>query len=1075
LSELKKYKVVFYSVIALFFLMQIAQAQTPLNNLLVRRFTTSNGLLSNQIYSIYQDRKGLMWFGGKGLQSFDGYRFKTYLPFESPQLISFIIDDVDGNIYFGKGADLAYPTAIYKLDVNTGKYQIFQDSIIISGKKQKLLFAHTPIKAKDGTLWFALYPNAYAVLRPHSKELKVISDDWHLKNVIHYRQSFEILNNAFIWQSTPEDGVYRIDVKNESITNAKNNYKNEKIFNTKLPPLLTFSADMDSNFWMIKSNNEFEIIRLDYKKMIPKIYKFPTPNFKTFDMMHQIKTDKKGNVWFTPSGHSGLARYNKLLDTLDYMFVNTSTENKLRHQYSFGAAGMNIFIDKENNVWYPGDGVQFFNPNGQQIISYTYNNILNDIKNVPLDKEKMNSGMAIDIIQMGNKDIYISYCTGGLIKLDSNGNHPENIALPIQYDCLRKMFSPDGVLLYFKNSYNKEMYVYHTKNKSIKQVNNEYLNTAIISKFYRDNDSTIFIGDPNIGITKYNPISNKISKLPLLHFPENKEWLTRSMLAEGNENLWVSLGFCGVYLINKRTGFTVDSIIPDPKNFNEKVDANAVMHIARWNADSILLCTLEGLIIYNTKTKISKKLTIADGLIDNCLAYCIADTNSKQIWINSIYKGLCKYNMLSKRTITPVPEEGNYLSEGIKIGLKTSNDDLLFLFSNGISFIKKDKKFNNYKPSNVVITDVIINNISILNNQLFDSAKILSLTPIENNITINFSCLDFWSNQSIIYYTYLEGLDTNFIKLKGAPELVYKGLAAGSYTLHIKSAYQNGNYCNAETIFRFKINPIFYKTWWFIFLLLGFITYGIYYFLKKRNQSTLDVANLKNEQLQNKLALEEQRKEVEKINAQLVEVQLSALRSQMNPHFIFNSLNSINSVVIENNIPLASDYLTKFSKLIRLILENSKSNLIPLSKELEALKLYLLMEGIRFKDKFDYTIIIEEYLNTESINIPPTTLQPFVENAIVHGVMHLNQKGHITINIKNSTEHLLEIIIDDNGVGRTKAAELKSRTNVHKSHGYQITKERIMQLHPQNDIRILDKVNDELQAIGTSIIITLHY
>jgi LytS/YehU family sensor histidine kinase len=179
--------------------------------------------------------------------------------------------------------------------------------------------------------------------------------------------------------------------------------------------------------------------------------------------------------------------------------------------------------------------------------------------------------------------------------------------------------------------------------------------------------------------------------------------------------------------------------------------------------------------------------------------------------------------------------------------------------------------------------------------------------------------------------------------------------------------------------------------------------------------------------------------------------------------------------VIEGNIPQASDYLTKFSRLIRLILENSKANLIPLSKEIEALKLYLLMEGIRFKDKFTYTFHIDDSLDTEQINIPPTTLQPFVENAIVHGLMHLDAKGLIRIDIKNASEHFLEIMIDDNGVGRTKAAELKSRTNFNKSHGYEITKERITQLHPENSIKILDKVNTELKPIGTTIILRLHY
>jgi hypothetical protein len=207
----------------------------------------------------------------------------------------------------------------------------------------------------------------------------------------------------------------------------------------------------------------------------------------------------------------------------------------------------------------------------------------------------------------------------------------------------------------------------------------------------------------------------------------------------------------------------------------------------------------------------------------------------------------------------------------------------------------------------------------------------------------------------------------------------------------------------------------------------------------------------------------------------MAEASMRTLRSQMNPHFIFNSLNSINSVVIEGNVPLASDYLTKFSKLIRFILDNSTQNLITLAKEIETLKLYLLMESIRFSNKFDYDFTIDQQLNTEEVLIAPTTLQPFVENAILHGIMHLTTKGYLVINLKNKTKNCIEIIIDDNGVGRSKARELKSRTNINKSHGYQITKERIMHINPNNSIKILDKVDENLKSIGTTVIILWHY
>ncbi len=256
---------------------------------------------------------------------------------------------------------------------------------------------------------------------------------------------------------------------------------------------------------------------------------------------------------------------------------------------------------------------------------------------------------------------------------------------------------------------------------------------------------------------------------------------------------------------------------------------------------------------------------------------------------------------------------------------------------------------------------------------------------------------------------------------------------------------------------------------------------GLLLYNRNRNKQIQLKAALATQKAQQELVIAEaQAKEIAQqlrevqLQQNLTEVTLSALRSQMNPHFIFNSLNSINSVVIEGNIPMASDYLTKFSKLIRLILDHSKSSLIPLGKELEALRLYLLMEKIRFHNKFEYEIIVANDVDIEKLNIPPTTLQPFVENAIIHGLMHATVKGMLKVNICTLLNNAVEISISDNGIGRKKSAELKSRTNLNKSHGLDITKQRLMQLHAKNSIEILDIVDDELQASGTIVVIKMY-
>ena len=206
---------------------------------------------------------------------------------------------------------------------------------------------------------------------------------------------------------------------------------------------------------------------------------------------------------------------------------------------------------------------------------------------------------------------------------------------------------------------------------------------------------------------------------------------------------------------------------------------------------------------------------------------------------------------------------------------------------------------------------------------------------------------------------------------------------------------------------------------------------------------------------------------------QLAQAETKALRAQMNPHFIFNSLNSINSFVMEQKHEIASDYLIKFSKLIRLILDNSRSETISIEKELETLKLYVLLEAARFDNKFNCVYNIAEDVNINSIWIPPMLLQPFVENAIWHGLMQKEGEGTITVEIKKADEEFLKISITDDGIAREKAAGLKSKSATHKSHGLKVTSQRIAMMNQFNSssaqVIIVDLKDEQGGAMGTRV------
>ncbi len=170
------------------------------------------------------------------------------------------------------------------------------------------------------------------------------------------------------------------------------------------------------------------------------------------------------------------------------------------------------------------------------------------------------------------------------------------------------------------------------------------------------------------------------------------------------------------------------------------------------------------------------------------------------------------------------------------------------------------------------------------------------------------------------------------------------------------------------------------------------------------------------------------------------------LRTQMNPHFIFNALNSINHYVQDNERDLASGFLTKFARLMRLVLENSRHNEVPLASDMEALSLYIDLERARLNNRFNYEVQIDQGIDAEATLVPPLILQPFVENAIWHGLSKKEGEGHLRISVCRS-EDMLVVTIDDDGVGRSSVERSGPAPNGGKtSLGTSITQERLATL-----------------------------
>ncbi|MGL4631258.1 MAG: sensor histidine kinase [Leadbetterella sp.] len=315
----------------------------------------------------------------------------------------------------------------------------------------------------------------------------------------------------------------------------------------------------------------------------------------------------------------------------------------------------------------------------------------------------------------------------------------------------------------------------------------------------------------------------------------------------------------------------------------------------------------------------------------------------------------------------------------------------------------------------------------------------------EDNLTTNKQYICIIYEVVGTYDTLQLGSNTivNFYNLKG-----------GNYTLTFKNLDSR-----AETKINFTIELEFWQKWWFtpfIFLITFLVIVTIFYFIYLI-------------QLRTKLSFQSQKHVLE----------MKAMRAQMNPHFIFNSMNTIDAYILRKRFVEASDFLQKFSKLIRNVLENSERKVVPLTKEIETLGMYVELEQERFSHSFDYAIHLNDSLKKGKIEIPSMILQPFVENSILHGIRHLkDRRGQIIISISPhpANENLLVCSIDDNGIGMEASSEVnKQRNKSHNSMGVQVTLERIQGYQSESNINIPTQVINKKEGTRVELVLPIEH
>jgi ligand-binding sensor domain-containing protein len=527
-----------------------------------------------------------------------------------------------------------------------------------------------------------------------------------------------------------------------------------------------------------------------------------------------------------------------------------------------------------------------------------------------------------------------------------------------------------------------------------------------------------------------------------------------NVLTNEKESVWRNRTTCGVEADSGYYIGTLDGLYFKPYGSKDSVFFgryygyfnNRIAAITRAPDGTILVGVKGDGIAGLRKESVIFHLTEKDGLTNN--SPTVIHVAGNFIWVGT-EKGLNRVeNKGGQFVITPFTRSDGLPSDPIN-AIASSGDTIFVGSSKGLTYFLPEK-ISRKSDCILRFTGIYVSG----KYWAYDSSN-FSLAHADNNVSFNFSGISFKSAGNVTFHYRLLGLHSDW-RTTQENTLNFPTLPSGNYTLQLKAVNKYDVESKTEEI-SFTIQKLFWEKTWFRVFAIALLAAAIWLFIRYRI---------------NKIRQKEQEKN--RMNKRITELEQSALRSQMNPHFIFNSLNSIQQYVVERDISGANKFITDFSHLIRMTLDYSSKSSIRLSEEIRYIDTYLRLEKTRLEEKFDYQITIEKGIQPDEYSIPSLLLQPFVENSIRHGVKYRNDSnGLIQINISQNEKGLL-ITIEDNGIGRKTANRYRSEHHVqYQSKGMLLSSGRIDLLNSHGDERIdlniIDMYDDQEKATGTRV------
>ncbi|MBS1663796.1 MAG: histidine kinase [Bacteroidetes bacterium] len=1010
-------------------LAQPTKAVPSSTSYVTRNIDISNGLACNDVFSIAQDRHGYIWIGSRvGMQRYDGLRFMNCFDGKrTPQSLNVqavIPDDARGRILYDlpnkqlQGWDILRHESVPVNRANSpGQDITYHDS--------------------DGASWLvrliwtdSVGPTANADLGKASPTtrgivmLKRTGEQVDRRDEQLDRSGFCVIDHQLheTWMLDSRGKLLLLDDARKTIT-----FQPLRLPQTEFRGLM---SDSHGNIWI----NSWTHLLYRFNRHTRKLYTYSLSDILRAEgnegtmpvWAASILEDNHGVLWFG-TGQAGLLRYDYEQDRFIYLLREPGNTLGLQYTDQINT----LFQDKEENIWIGSDrGISIINPYRR------YFSIQSNQDSASPSK------VVSDVIPAAliKRNLWTGSWGAGIKIFDTLGHLKKHIFYKGQYDLnlvWALLEQKDGVV--WAGCQGGEIQIIDGEGGVLSQLHPPEVEGHTIKALANDSRGNTLLGLHSGRIIVYDKQAARFLPYPAPPPPDGFSPI-EELYDDGHGTCWASTGK-GLAEFNEEKRAFVGLYRP-----------KTGIDLRCWGIcpyrDSLLIVGIEndGLYLFDRRAKTFSKLPIHLEQ-EYWSPYAIAVDDQGDIWF-STDNTICRYEPATRRCFVSQPQKGlvNSSFQSRQFLVEPDGKWLTATSTEIVGFYPKQLRAVHERQAGVSITGFRVFSTPRYIDSSLAKGQPVRLGYKQNFIDIDFSSLQFSGVEQSGYFYKLEGVDPDWVDGGTRGSASYTNLSPGNYTFRVRSSNARGE--EGATTFRLHIDAPFWATWWFRIAVLAVFTLVLLLVISWHDRRLRREAGMKQ---------------------QIAQTEMMALRAQMNPHFIFNCINSIDALIQSDDKYLATVYLNKFARLIRNILDSSKQNTVTLARDLETLQLYIDLERFRSEDRFIAEIRVDPALLDEDCRVPPLIIQPYVENAILHGLRNRPGKGgRLTIDIRKEDDCLV-YCIEDNGVGRTAAG-----TSPHRSYGMEMSGDRVRLFNREQEFPvIITDLMSEGRPAGTRVRVSL--